>query len=157
VQSEQADTWGTTSKWEQALQRLEITAEQRLVIDNAKAKQADDWSLDEADLMIRVSREARRLQAVDEYKALPRDDREREHQRVWQLIGGYTAFIAAACLAVISASKSEGRGVSEFLCKRVGHQLMEMRSPNWMVKRVSAAFQSRMGMVHFWLMLRRAR
>ena len=48
-------------------------------------------------------------------------------------------------------------GVSEFLCKRVGLQLTEMRSPNSMVKRVRAAFQSRMGRVHFWLMLRRAR
>ncbi len=48
-------------------------------------------------------------------------------------------------------------GVSEFLCNRFGLQLTEMRSPNSMVKRVSAAFQSRMGMVHFWLMLRRAR
>ncbi len=108
MESEQMDSGGKTSKWEQALQRLEITPEQRLVIDNAKAKEADDWSLEEADLIIRVSREARRLQAVDEYKALPQDDREREHQRVWQLIGGYTAFIAAACLAVISSSKSEG-------------------------------------------------
>ena len=108
MESEQMDSGGKTSKWEQALQRLEITPEQRLVIDNAKAKEADDWSLEEADLIIRVSREARRLQAVDEYKALPRDEREREHQRVWQLIGGYTAFIAAACLAVISSSKSEG-------------------------------------------------
>ena len=108
MESEQMDSEGKTSKWEQALQRLEITPEQRLVIDNAKAKEADDWSLEEADLIIRVSREARRLQAVDEYKALPQDDREREHQRVWQLIGGYTAFIAAACLAVISSSKSEG-------------------------------------------------
>lgn len=48
-------------------------------------------------------------------------------------------------------------GVSEFLCKRFGLQLIEMRSPNSMVKRVSAAFQSRMGMLHFWLILRRAR
>lgn len=48
-------------------------------------------------------------------------------------------------------------GVSEFLCKRFGLQWMEMRSPNSMVKRVSAAFQSRMGMLHFWLMLRSAR
>ena len=48
-------------------------------------------------------------------------------------------------------------GVSEFLCKRFGLQWMEMRSPNSMVKRVSAAFQSRMGMVHFWLMLRSTR
>ena len=53
-------------------------------------------------------------------------------------------------------SKPEG-GVSEFLCKRFGLQLIEMRSPNSMVKRVSAAFQSRIGMLHFWLMLRRAR
>jgi len=105
MESEQMDSEGKTSKWEQALQRLEITPEQRHVIDNAKVKEADDWSLEEADLIIRVSREARRLQAVDEYKALPRDEREREHQRVWQLIGGYTAFIAAACLAVISSSK----------------------------------------------------
>ena len=108
MESEQLETEGKASKWEQALQRLEITPEQRLVIENAKAKEADDWSLEEADLIMRVSREARRLQAVDEYKALPQDDREREHHRVWQLIGGYTAFIAAACLAVISSSKSEG-------------------------------------------------
>ena len=51
----------------------------------------------------------------------------------------------------------EQLGVSEFLCKRFGLQLTEIRSPNSMVKRVSAAFQSRMGMLHFWLMLRRAR
>lgn len=47
--------------------------------------------------------------------------------------------------------------VSEFLCKRFGLQLTEMRSPNSMVNRVRAAFQSLMGMLHFWLMLRSAR
>ena len=77
MESEQLETEGKASKWEQALQRLEITPEQRLVIENAKAKEADDWSLEEADLIMRVSREARRLQAVDEYKALPQDDREK--------------------------------------------------------------------------------
>ncbi len=45
------------------------------------------------------------------------------------------------------------QGVSEFLCKRFGFQFAEIRSLNSMVKRVSAAFQSRMGMAHFWLML----
>lgn len=108
MENEKNNPESKTSKWEPALQRLEITEEQRLIIDIAKAKEADDWSLEEADLMIRVSRETRRLQAVEEYKALPRTDREREHQRFWQMIGGYTAFIAAACLAVISSSKSEG-------------------------------------------------
>ena len=49
------------------------------------------------------------------------------------------------------------RGVSEFLCKRDGLQLTQIRSPNSMVNRFSAAFQSRIGMLHFWLMLRKAR
>jgi hypothetical protein len=40
-------------------------------------------------------------------------------------------------------------GVSGILCKRGGHQILERRSPNSMVNRVSAAFQSRMGMDHF--------
>jgi high-affinity iron transporter len=57
----------------------------------------------------------------------------------------------------VRLTEAELAGVSEFLCKRFGLQLIEMRSPNSMVKRVSAAFQSRMGMLHFWLMLRRAR
>ena len=48
-------------------------------------------------------------------------------------------------------------GVSEFLCKRDGLQLTQIRSPNSMVNRFSAAFQSRIGMLHFWLMLRKAR
>ena len=56
-----------------------------------------------------------------------------------------------------SIQSCESLGVSEFLCKRFGLQWLEMRSPNWMVNRVKAAFQSRMGIVHFWLMLRRAR
>ena len=50
-----------------------------------------------------------------------------------------------------------GPGVSEFLCKRDGLQLTQIRSPNSMVNRFSAAFQSRIGMLHFWLMLRKAR
>ena len=50
-----------------------------------------------------------------------------------------------------------GAGVSEFLCKRDGLQLTQIRSPNSMVNRFSAAFQSRIGMLHFWLMLRKAR
>lgn len=33
-------------------------------------------------------------------------------------------------------------GVSGILCKRGGHQISERRSPNSMVTRVSAAFQS---------------
>ena len=49
------------------------------------------------------------------------------------------------------------KGVSEFLCKRGFGYSRGMRSSNWMVKRFSAAFQSRIGMVHFWLMLRSAR
>ena len=48
-------------------------------------------------------------------------------------------------------------GVSEFLCKRDGLQLTQIRSPNSMVNRFSAAFQSRIGILHFWLMLRKAR
>ncbi len=35
-----------------------------------------------------------------------------------------------------------GLGVSGILCKRCGHQISERRSPNSMVNRVSAAFQS---------------
>ena len=48
-------------------------------------------------------------------------------------------------------------GVSGILCKRGGHQISERRSPNSMVNRVSAAFQSWMGIDHFRLMLRSAR
>ena len=55
------------------------------------------------------------------------------------------------------ATVSGKRGVSEFLCKRDGLQLTQIRSPNSMVNRFSAAFQSRIGMLHFWLMLRKAR
>ena len=54
-------------------------------------------------------------------------------------------------------SEQGGPGVSEFLCKRDGLQLTQIRSPNSMVNRFSAAFQSRIGMLHFWLMLRKAR
>ncbi|MDE1556410.1 hypothetical protein PV794_13815, partial [Comamonas aquatica] len=61
--------------------------------------------------------------------------------------------ISGLCIAWLSKSlrhpRTSNPGVSEFLCKRFGLQLTEMRSPNSMVKRVSAAFQSRMGMVHF--------
>ena len=53
--------------------------------------------------------------------------------------------------------KDCGMGVSGILCKRGGHQISEMRSPNSMVNRVRAAFQSRMGIDHFRLMLRSAR
>ena len=41
------------------------------------------------------------------------------------------------------------KGRVRILCKRFGLQLTEMRSPNLMVNRVSAACQSRIGMVHF--------
>lgn len=55
------------------------------------------------------------------------------------------------------AGQPGATGVSEFLCKRDGLQLTQIRSPNSMVNRFSAAFQSRIGMLHFWLMLRKAR
>lgn len=41
------------------------------------------------------------------------------------------------------------KGVSRFLCKRRVGQWLDIRSSNWRVKRVSAAFQSRIGIVHF--------
>ena len=40
-------------------------------------------------------------------------------------------------------------GVSRILCKRRLSQTRGMRSSNWMVNRFRAAFQSRIGMVHF--------
>lgn len=45
--------------------------------------------------------------------------------------------------------RHDREGVSGILCKRGGHQISEMRSPNSMVNLVSAAFQSRMGSDHF--------
>ena len=47
--------------------------------------------------------------------------------------------------------------VSEFLCKRFGRQFAESPSPNSIVNRFRAAFQSRMGIVHLRLMLCRAK
>lgn len=95
-------------KWEQALQRLKITPEQRLIIEKAMDKEVNDWSSEEIDLVFRVNREARRLQAIKNHKELPEEDRERQHQQIWKLIAGYTAFIAAGCMAIISSSKSTG-------------------------------------------------
>lgn len=48
-------------------------------------------------------------------------------------------------------------GLSGFLCKRGFIHSGGSRSSNWMVNLVSAAFQSRIGIVHFWLMLRSTR
>lgn len=48
-------------------------------------------------------------------------------------------------------------GLSDILCKRGFVHSGGSRSSNWMVNRVSAAFQSRIGMVHFWLMFLSAR
>lgn len=66
-------------------------------------------------------------------------------------------FNAEFKLQVVQMIRVQGLGVSEFLCKRDGLQLTQIRSPNSMVNRFSAAFQSRIGMLHFWLMLRKAR
>ena len=40
------------------------------------------------------------------------------------------SMIRERSIAGQQAARARGRGVSEFLCKRVGLQLMEMRSPN---------------------------
>ena len=48
-------------------------------------------------------------------------------------------------------------GVSRILCKRGLGQCCGIRSSNWMVNRFRAAFQSRIGIVHFSLMFLSAR
>lgn len=67
------------------------------------------------------------------------------------------AGIDEGCDRALPVNGTRRSGVSEFLCKRDGLQLTQIRSPNSMVNRFSAAFQSRIGMLHFWLMLRKAR
>jgi hypothetical protein len=48
-------------------------------------------------------------------------------------------------------------GVSEFLCNRGFGYSGGIRTSNWIANRFRAAFQSRIGMVHAGLILRRAR
>ncbi len=47
-----------------------------------------------------------------------------------------------ATISTLSYLTARCVGVSGILCKRCGHQISERRSPNSMVNRVSAAFQS---------------
>lgn len=74
-------------------------------LELTKKSPDDKLSYDEEDLLFRVAKALGKQIAKERYRKRPRRQRREDHQEIWQIAGGYTAFIAASMLAVLSSGR----------------------------------------------------
>ena len=90
---------------DEAVELLGLTEEDKQKLVSSLEKDADELTPEEGGLIIRMAGALRRKDEKENYKKRPTKKREADHKRVWTIIGAYTAFIAAACLAAVGANR----------------------------------------------------
>ena len=91
-------------KFELITKSLDLSEDEQKTLKSAMKKDSDELNGEEAALLIKAAGVIRREDRREEYKNKSHSERELDHQRAQKLFGAYTAFIAAACLTVISSS-----------------------------------------------------
>ena len=89
----------TSNRIDEAIELIGLTEEDKRKLVSSLQKDADELTPEEVGLITRMVRALKRKDEKENYKKRPRKKREADHKRVWTIIGAYTAFIAAACLA----------------------------------------------------------
>lgn len=79
-----------------------LSVEDKEELERIRAKDIDDLSTTEVDALFRITSELQKKIDSQQYKKRPKKKRVEDHQKVLQILGGYTAFITAACLTIVS-------------------------------------------------------
>jgi predicted membrane channel-forming protein YqfA (hemolysin III family) len=90
---------------------LGLSSEEQEKLHEGLMKNNEELTREEAKLVIEAGIALGRNDAKANYKKRSLTEREQDHERVSNILGGYTAFIAAALLTMISADRGNGYDV----------------------------------------------